>query len=395
MSIRFACKCGKHLRAGDTMAGRHTLCPKCGALVAIPTAGQAIAGAASARPQTAAPDVPSSQAEASDDAEEIGPILLRVRRRNDKDPNQFRKSVWVPIDPDRGPPPEKLPKPVRTTRRRYNWQLETRWYQSLPYVLRARIVLSSLSVAQAGLVLWAAVLLPKINAGTQEFPTTEVMAFAAAATAAAIYTLGLFDCVLSSAAAGEYRFFAYPGADLGIRGFASCMLCFLAGPLLPALFGLIYWLRCGDPDSLDWIIIAESAGVTFAYWVFEIIAARETGAWLASPIDAASILTRLGPRSLVVAAGLPGLGYLYARLVLAGLVRWHTGGLASLPYLVGAQFTLVFGATFLLRVIGVWSYQRRPTDSAAASGADELLPQKSRSVDREKNSSRSPGATEL
>src|SRR5579883_2408098 len=137
MSIRFACKCGKHLRAGDTMAGRRTLCPKCGSLLSIPDKENAGSGATSPRPvPPPLPDPPlnedGSNAE-GDDAEDLGPILIRVRRKNDKDPNRHHGGIWMPLDPDRGPPPEKLPKPARKPRRRYNWQLETRWYQSLGY----------------------------------------------------------------------------------------------------------------------------------------------------------------------------------------------------------------------------------------------------------------------
>jgi hypothetical protein len=371
MAIRFACKCGKHLRAGDTMAGRHTLCPKCGALVAIPSPEDAAKGAASARPQAAVADSQSAGANA-DDAEDIGPILLRVKRKNDKDPNRYRKSVWVPLDPDRGPPPEKLPRPVKTARRRYDWQLESRWYHCLTYPFRAWPVLLLLSLAQTGLLLWAAVLIPRLSAGVEDIPATESLVFLATMILVAIYSMGLFDCVLASSVAGEYRVFRFPGIDLGAQGAAACLSCFLAGPIAPAAIGIVYWVRCGDPNLLDWIIMAELAAATFGYWLFELLAIRDNGGWVAGPATVLENVARMWPRSLLAAVGMPCLGYLYIRMVVAGLVRWHVDGLLALPYLAFAQLTGMFGVTFLLRVIGVWSYHSRPKLEAPTTPIEDI-----------------------
>src|SRR5688572_25831458 len=37
MSIKFSCKCGKHLRARETLAGKRSVCPACGELVGVPS----------------------------------------------------------------------------------------------------------------------------------------------------------------------------------------------------------------------------------------------------------------------------------------------------------------------------------------------------------------------
>src|SRR5262249_51532561 len=39
MSIRFVCRCGKHLRARNEMAARRSVCPRCGSPVGIPAQG--------------------------------------------------------------------------------------------------------------------------------------------------------------------------------------------------------------------------------------------------------------------------------------------------------------------------------------------------------------------
>jgi hypothetical protein len=377
MSIRFACKCGKHLRAGDTMAGRHTLCPKCGALVAIPTAEQAAAGAALPRAVPSANDtapkapLPTDQ----DDAEEIGPVLVRVRRRNDADPNQFRKSIWMPLDPERGPPVEKMPRPKRVSaRRRYVWQLETHWYQSLTYPFRAWRALTALGLAQAALLVWTAHLIPRMNAGPPP-PAIEYPCFALAVFLLGTYTVGLFDCVLSSAGAGEYRVVRFPGIDLGIVSATSWVLCFLAGPIVPALVGLWYWHDCGDPDLVDWIILFELSGVTFAYWLVQILAARESGGWIASPESVVERLARMGPRWLLAAAGPSLLGYISLKYLLGGMAHWHASGLLGLPRLLTAAVFCLFAAVILLRVIGVWSYRSRtPQEQEEAASETEGKP---------------------
>jgi hypothetical protein len=363
MSIRFACKCGKHLRAGDTMAGRHTLCPKCGALVAIPTLEQAASGAAVPRANPSPAEPSSAPAGESDEAEDIGPVLVRVRRRNDKDPNQFRKSIWVPLDPERGPPPDKLPKPVRTSpRRRYVWQLETYWFQCLKYPFRAWRLLAALGLAQAAFLVWTALFVPRFNGVGDSPAVSEGIVYCLAAFIAVVYTIGLFDCILASAGAGEYRVFRMPGIDLGIQGAASCLVCFLAGPVIPATIGLLYWRHCGDPDLVDRSILAELAGATFAYWLFEILAARETGGWWADPAAVFSIHYRTGPRSLLAAVGPPLLGYAYLRVVFGAMAFLYVNGLFAFPRLVAATTAGLFAVTFLLRVIGVWCYRGRPAE---------------------------------
>src|SRR6516225_10035363 len=44
MAIKFFCKCGKKLKARDEMAGRRSMCPRCGSPVGIPAANATYAG---------------------------------------------------------------------------------------------------------------------------------------------------------------------------------------------------------------------------------------------------------------------------------------------------------------------------------------------------------------
>jgi hypothetical protein len=176
----------------------------------------------------------------------------------------------------------------------------------------------------------------------------------------ATYTVGLLDCVLSSAGDGEFRVFRAPGFDLGAVGTASWFACFLAGPIVPAVIGFEYWARCGDPDIIDWTILAELAAVTWGYWLLQILAAREEGKFLADPVAVATLAFRMGPRALLAAIGAPVMAYVYFRMATFGLVRFHVDGPFGLFWLLAAQFFGLYGTIFLLRVLGVWSYRSRP-----------------------------------
>src|SRR5262249_8011926 len=153
----------------------------------------------------------------------------------------------------------------------------------LRYPFRAWRLLLALAVVQSGTLAWLALLLPRLNGVGTEPSALEPMSVGLVSLLVVTYTVGLLDCVLSSAGDGEYRVCGAAGPDLGAVGTASWFVCFLAGPIVPAFIGIEYWARCGDPDLIDRIILAELAAVTFGYWLLEILAAREEGKFLADP----------------------------------------------------------------------------------------------------------------
>jgi hypothetical protein len=105
-----------------------------------------------------------------------------------------------------------------------------------------------------------------------------------------------------------------------------------------------------------------------AYWLVEILAARESGGWIASPDAVVERLARMGPGWLLAAVGPALLGYISVKQFLGGMAHWHASGLFGLPRLLTATVFCLFAAVFLLRVIGVWSYRSRvPQEEEAAS----------------------------
>jgi hypothetical protein len=157
-----------------------------------------------------------------------------------------------------------------------------------------------------------------------------------------------FGCllVLLLTAGLPYRFPRYEptaaghGQGVGIRrGYralhealvsaAESVICFLAGPLVFAGLGWLYWLSCGESTWLDWLILAELAIVAGVYWFYALLAAGERGRLDGlHPPAVAGLAHRLGWRGLAV-------------VLLAALVLLAHGGLvwAGAAEVQGAAFT--------------------------------------------------------
>src|SRR5439155_18097090 len=113
----------------------------------------------------------------------------------------------------------------------------------------------------------------------------------------------LLDCVIASAAAGEVYYIVWSGNPLvtvalsGMRWLA----CFFAGPVLFAGTAVWYWLECGDPGILDWLILGELGIVAVAYHLFALLALTERGRVRdLNPLAVADLAHRLGWRTLAV-----------------------------------------------------------------------------------------------
>src|SRR5205823_2563976 len=78
------------------------------------------------------------------------------------------------------------------------------------------------------------------------------------------------DCVLTSAVKGEVYYILWSGNPLltVLVGGGRWLVCFLAGPVVFAATGYLYWLNCGDPAPIDWLILVELGVMALAYWLF-------------------------------------------------------------------------------------------------------------------------------
>src|SRR5438093_481042 len=196
MAVKFICDCGEHFRARDEIAAHPSVCPRCGALVTLPS--PALAKVPTDAPQLLGPD-----------------------------------AVHLVL------PMQSPQKPARRPR----WPLETRWNQCLLYPLRAWFLLLYLAGGLAGVTGAAVLTLPDPPAflGRQQW---FVLGFCLLALFVLAYACGFLQCALSSGLAGEAGRVRWPACNLllVLRSAAVWLLCFLAGPVVLVAGGFFYWL---------------------------------------------------------------------------------------------------------------------------------------------------------
>ncbi len=368
--ITFVCRCGKRLRAREDMASRRVLCPRCGSPVGVPSREPNHPGLAGPMsPQ----EIARRRVRPADDATQVaGPISVRLRRGHN--PNAPNAPDWRPLDaPLVCPPPGPSPsgpggspagagKPPAPRRRRY-WQLETRWHHCLTYPCRAWPLVLGLSFALAGLSAAAALLLPHLR----EFETEAAEGWLPALIGLVPllilgYTAGFLDLVLAGAAAGEYQEVRWPGYDLRlvVRSGVRWVVCFLAGPIVPAAVGYWFWMSCGEPTFIDRAILAELALVAVGSWTLSLLAVADADSLRgAAPPASVALFTRLGPRAAVPFLVVPVLLFAHARLALAGLEDLHRNAVSGVLLLAGAWLGVLFLGTFLFRLMGLWCFRSR------------------------------------
>jgi hypothetical protein len=344
VTIKFVCTCGKHLRARDEMAARRSMCPNCGAPVGIPSRRPI-------HPGGAAPMTPLER-------------QRHARNQPPSEPATAQTESPTPAEPQ--PVDTRL---VRLLSRRGNRRdltgrhLEKHWGGCLLYPFRAwRLCLGLavfLTVFSAGL----AVFLPHMLAKPPDDPT----ALAASRVSCVLLLLllvgppGVFlVCVLASAVDGEVysiRWSGNPLITLLVSG-ARWLSCFLAGPVVFAGTAYLYWMSCGDPVLLDWLILAELGIVGIAYQIFALLAVTDRGRLRdVNPVAVADLIHRLGWRALVVVLAAAGLLLAHGALLIAGVTEVHKGALTGWVMLASGWLSGVFWSTFFCRLLGVWCHR--------------------------------------
>jgi hypothetical protein len=377
MALFFQCGCGQDLRADEARAGGRMECPACGCLVPVPSLAldNLRLGIEAAPPleipaRPAPPPVPA------------GPACPAL-----PDPGPSRRSAspaWsgkalppvFPLEPDL----ELSADQVQRERERQEmrrlfelarqdlqerhrpsraWPLESNWFECLLYpLLRGWPVLIALALAWAMVVVILVTLLPEEwdLAGVQTRLPLLTPLFLLVS-----YTCAFFRCVLASAADGEVGFLRWPGGDLLqiLWSGAACLLCFLAGPVVPLVVALWFWLESGDLELLDWLILGELGLVAVGYWALALLAVDQSGRLRdANPVAVVRLMRRLEWRGwvmvLLAAAGV----VLTFHLTLSALEDLHTGP-------GGALLLAWWGCcgpawiVFLLRWYGVSLYHAR------------------------------------
>jgi hypothetical protein len=347
MTIKFVCRCGKRLRARDEMAARRSMCPRCGAPVGVPSRQSAVRGV------TAGPMTPAER--------------LRARRHVpppqlfDASAVEMESAPPQPVDPGRGDSKGARHRTALRRGARGGWALEQHWYQCLLYPFRAWPLVLGLAAALTVLTGATALVLPEVLVELRGGPAHRWLVCVPVLLAFFLlpgYACAFLDCTLTSAAAGEARNVRWPGANLGlvVKSTITWLVCFLAGPVLPAVAGFFYWLYCGDPDALDWLIMAELGVLAVGYWLLLLLAvSRRDRLRDANPARVEELVNRLGHRLVVVVLAASVIALAHGYWLLAALLELHRDFSAAL-LLLGCWLSALFLDTFLFRLLGVWCH---------------------------------------
>jgi hypothetical protein len=352
MTIKFICTCGKHLRARDEMASRRSVCPRCGSPVGIPSLKPTHPGT------TAAPMTP----------------LERLRHARHRAP--LPAATPAPQEEIAKPPaPRRVdPRLVRLLSSRgirrpelTGRHLEKNWNECLVYPLRAWRLCLGLALLLTLLSAGFAVFLPRLLAEPTSDPQS--VAFVALRMACGLLLLLTFafpcsflECVLTSAVAGEVFYIVWSGNPLNVvlRSGVKWLTCFLAGPVVFAAFAWLYWLRCGDPTVLDWLILMELGIVALGYWMYALLALSDQGRLRdLTPVAVADMAHRLGWRGLAVVLAAACLLLAHGWVLIVGVAGVHMSAVSGLALLAAGWFSGIFWSTFFCRLLGVWCHRSR------------------------------------
>jgi hypothetical protein len=243
--------------------------------------------------------------------------------------------------------------------RHRRWRMETHWYQSLMVPLRSwgcEIVLAVfLGIATAFLT-------------TRWLELFEEQFFSVLLLSGLIgFMPGLLTCaflqgILGSAVAGAPPDVRFPASDVrGVMSTLRWLACLVAGPV-PLLLGAVYyWIWCGDLDLIDWFILAELSFAAVGYGMFVLLAVtRSERLRDANPVRVAELLRGLGIRGAAFAVAAWLLVLVHGRLMLAviqDVLQREGTAFSGWELLTLLWFSALFCATFLLRLLGRFSYR--------------------------------------
>ncbi len=326
MPIKFVCRCGKHLRAREEMACRRSLCPRCGAPVGIPSLQPTHRGTTLG---------PMSLVE--------GQLTRAALSRSSRSLKHGRETA-----------------PQHRLDWRHRRWVETHWYQCLllprgawPLVAGLAFVLT---VFSGGLALSLPALVNDSRAGGSWLLCLTCLSISLLVFG---YGSGFLDGVLDSAMAGEVGYVPWPGRNimLALKSGVRWLLCFLAGPAVPAGLSILYWIHSGEPGLLDWTIVAELNLVAIGGWFLLLLAVHQQGRLRdLNPVRVVELIHRLGHRLVALAVLTAAVAVAHAWLASVGLEKLHQDEALGWLWLFLSWASGMFFAAFLFRWVGVWFY---------------------------------------
>jgi len=349
--IRFACTCGRSLRAPEKLAGKSARCPACNGSVVVP---QPIpvplpALSASASLSLAPADITFQEWPASAEAQ------------REDDPNVYAlaavpPTAWVPnlmpgVDPNYVPP---------APYKRHPFEVWIDPLAGMKFVIQISgmlAVLTALGVA----------LYPHVLQQGLAWINGLCLAFVWASATALFISYGcrFLDSMLEYALAGSARNVHVPDYDPGpaMTSLARWAVCFGYGPAFLFYIAFHHWIHCGDMTRVDALILAELTVPAVIWWMTEqlVLATRPDLAHV-SPARVLSTIRGLGWRALFLGLAATAAGFIHICLGAAAIMLLHQEWLAGILLLWLVWFSAWQSSALALRKLGNWQHQR----SAAA-----------------------------
>jgi hypothetical protein len=349
MSIKYVCSCGKHLKAPEKHAGRLHVCPACGESVQIPPLHT---------PEGERPPMTPQERRRLAQLREKAPPPTPIA--TEESPAETTTKV-----PDRRLI-ARLSRGLkqRTLRPRQRRALETRWYQCLLFPLvEWRLWLGPAIILPVPFFA-VTLFLPRVVALFQD--QSSLLLFMLVAWAVLCFFAVGYPCdrlwrALNDAAGGgkpgldAHRPFPLPLLTSIVIGLVG----FLAGPIIPAVALLFFWMNGGDLRWFDWAI----AGLLFVSAVggfLMVLGSFAERGWRGlNPLLVIDLTHRLNYRAATVAVIGSILVATHGALVVVGMEQIHTEPVVGASLLAGFGPCAMYTGGCLFRLVGLWCYQTR------------------------------------
>jgi hypothetical protein len=371
MTIELICTCGQRLQAREEMAERWTVCPACRALVTMPSLRPPPAKVIG---ETASGQPPVPGGPASVDRDQIYPFI-------DDDPARPKGPGADSgfFDRERHPPdpadlalvrmvfPRQSSLKQRSRRSRSTRQANRLEYLVYPFRLRRRLL--KLTAALTILIGGFVALLPGIAALRTNPVWPWPLLYVVVPILVLGYACGFLERVLADAASWEARLHR-PGRDpaLALLNGSRWLICFLAGPVVPAGAGCLYWFYGGDLALVDWVIVAELSVAAMSYWLLLLLAINESGHLReARPRCVSALVERLGSRLVIAVLVASVLLLADGWWMLSAFEEILHGSLRGWFLLAGCWLGGLYVATVLFRLVGLWFFNTRGVSGGLAT----------------------------
>jgi hypothetical protein len=176
------------------------------------------------------------------------------------------------------------------------------------------------------------------------------------------YGSGFLDWVFAAAMAGEIGHIRWPGRNisLALKSGTRWLICFLAGPAVPAGASLLYWIRGGELVLSDWMILVELNILAISSWFLLLLAVNEKDRLRdVNPVSVVKLVSRLGHRLVALALFAAAVLLAHGWLASVALEKVHHDFAAGWLLLLLCWTSGMFFGTFLFRWVGVWFYWER------------------------------------